>query len=214
MLSQARRPVLVVGAQSVLETRRIDEIVRALIVLGVPVFMAGMSRGLLGVGTASELQLRHGRTKAFKQADLVIIAGGVLDFRFGYGTAIPFRCKLIVSNRKRADVFKNRTPDLGVIGDSGEFIIGLAKLIVATRATSTPLVAEPSAPAPASTTSSSSSASSSSSTPSPTPWPEWLRTLREAETARDTEIDSLGKVTTPFLSLPPWDFPHFLSPFF
>lgn len=41
--------------------------------LGIPVYLGGMARGLLGA--QANLQLRHERKEALREADLVILAG-------------------------------------------------------------------------------------------------------------------------------------------
>lgn len=46
--------------------------------LGVPCYLGGMSRGLLGRN--SNLQMRHRRKEALKDADLVILAGKLCSF--------------------------------------------------------------------------------------------------------------------------------------
>lgn len=51
--------------------------------MGIPCFLGGMSRGLLG--RKSEIQARQQRREALKDADLVILAGmkkKVVDFCF------------------------------------------------------------------------------------------------------------------------------------
>ena len=45
-----------------------------------------MARGLLG--RTHELQLRHNRGAALKEADCVIVCGFPFDFRLGYGRGI------------------------------------------------------------------------------------------------------------------------------
>lgn len=44
--------------------------------LGIPCFLGGMARGMLG--RESALHIRQNRREALKEADLVILAGGVL----------------------------------------------------------------------------------------------------------------------------------------
>ena len=55
--------------------------------LGIPVYLSGMARGLLG--RDDPLQLRHQRRQALKEADCVILAGAPLRFPPRLWTADP-----------------------------------------------------------------------------------------------------------------------------
>src|SRR5262245_35148154 len=82
-LRRAERPLLLVGSQALLDAAAATEIARAVEHLGLPVYLSGMARGLLGVD--HPLQLRHQRRSALKEADLVLLAGVPCDFRLDYG---------------------------------------------------------------------------------------------------------------------------------
>ncbi|MCA9712194.1 MAG: thiamine pyrophosphate-binding protein, partial [Myxococcales bacterium] len=86
MLEKAERPVFVLGSQATLQPDELPRLVRALETLGVPVYLSGMARGLLG--PSHDLWFRHKRGKALKEADLVVICGFPFDFRLGYGMSI------------------------------------------------------------------------------------------------------------------------------
>ena len=88
-LSKCSKPVLVVGSQATLEPEEIEQLCGAVRKLGLPTYLGGMARGLLGKD--DPLQLRHKRGKALKEADLVIVAGFPFDFRLGYGRSINKR---------------------------------------------------------------------------------------------------------------------------
>ena len=124
-LSRCKKPVLIVGSQATLEPDEIDELSAAIRTLGLPTYLGGMARGLLGVD--DPLQLRHKRGKALKEADLVIVAGFPFDFRLGYGRAINKKATLIAANRSSSDLKKNRRPDHGFRCDPGRFLRCLAK---------------------------------------------------------------------------------------
>ena len=123
-LAQAERPLLLVGSQALLDALHAAEIAGAVERLGVPVFLSGMARGLLGQG--HELQMRHQRRNALREADLVILAGVVCDFRLDYGRHIRRGATFISANRSRTDLNKNRRPDIGVLADAGLFLRELA----------------------------------------------------------------------------------------
>jgi thiamine pyrophosphate-dependent acetolactate synthase large subunit-like protein len=90
-----------------------------------PVFLAGMARGLLG--RAHPLQMRHQRKKALKKADLVIIAGMPCDFRLNYGRGFGPDTKIISINRSKTDLRLNCRPDLAVLGDPFGFLCAMAE---------------------------------------------------------------------------------------
>ena len=82
--------------------------------IGVPVYLSGMARGLLGPD--ERLQLRHKRKEALREADLVILAGVPCDFRLDYGNHIGRRAVLVSANRSRHEIAKNRRPALAALG--------------------------------------------------------------------------------------------------
>ena len=123
-LQRAKRPVLLIGSQATLRPTEIDRLVKAVEELGVPVFLSGMARGLLGA--KHPLWFRHKRTAALKEADLVMLAGVPCDFRLDYGLQISRRATLISVNRSEIDVRKNRKPQLAVVADPMAFLVALA----------------------------------------------------------------------------------------
>ena len=63
-----------------------------------------MARGLLGQD--SPLHIRQKRREALKDADVVILAGSVCDFRLGYGKVLSRRSKVIAVNRNYEQLYK------------------------------------------------------------------------------------------------------------
>ncbi len=90
--------------------------------LGVPVYLSGMARGLLG--RDHPLQMRHQRRKALREADCVLLAGVPCDFRLDYGSHMRRSATLIAANRSAQGARLNRRPDVAAIGDAGQFIAG------------------------------------------------------------------------------------------
>jgi thiamine pyrophosphate-dependent acetolactate synthase large subunit-like protein len=123
-LGRSRRPVLVVGSQAVLETGAAGELAQAVAALGMPVYLAGAARGLLG--PSHPLQLRHRRKEALREADLVLLAGIPADFRLDYGRQINRAARLLMVSRNAADLRQNRRPRLAVQADPGRFLRELA----------------------------------------------------------------------------------------
>ncbi|HSN24716.1 MAG TPA: thiamine pyrophosphate-dependent enzyme, partial [Kofleriaceae bacterium] len=99
-------------------------IARALGQLGAPVFLAGTARGLLG--RTHELQLRHNRGAALKEADCIIVCGFPFDFRLGYGRGLNRQATLIAANLSTEELKKNKRPDIAVEMHAGEFLVALA----------------------------------------------------------------------------------------
>ncbi len=124
LLSRAERPVLLVGSQALLSATEAGALAGAVRALGVPVYLSGMARGLLG--PADPVQMRHRRKEALREADLVVLAGVPCDFRLDYGNHINRKAALVSANRSRAEIAKNRRPALAVLGAPELFLRGLA----------------------------------------------------------------------------------------
>lgn len=125
LLSEAQRPVLLVGSQAMLRAQWVADVREAALRLGIPTFLSGMARGLLG---RHPLYMRHHRTRALKEADLVILAGVPCDFRLNYGRHIPGAATLISINRSREELRQNCKPDLAIQADAGAFLADLAAI--------------------------------------------------------------------------------------
>jgi acetolactate synthase-1/2/3 large subunit len=123
-LQRSSRPLVVVGSQSLAAGSNPARIASAVEKLGVPVYLSGVARGLLG--RDHPLQLRHKRREALREADCVILAGVPCDFRLDYGRHIRQSSTLIAANRSRKEAGLNRAPDITAIGDAGLFIEQLA----------------------------------------------------------------------------------------
>jgi acetolactate synthase-1/2/3 large subunit len=82
LIAGAVRPVLVLGSD--VWTGRAEHAARqAAEELRLPVITNGQGRGILPAG--HELLVTRARAAAFREADLVVVAGAPLDFRLGYG---------------------------------------------------------------------------------------------------------------------------------
>jgi acetolactate synthase-1/2/3 large subunit len=123
-INKAERPVLVVGSQALVNSSQAAAIVAAVEHIGMPVYLSGMARGLLG--PAHPLHHRHQRGKALREADLVILAGVPSDFRLNYGRTVRRSACLISANRSSVDLKRNRNPDIGALADAGLFLRALA----------------------------------------------------------------------------------------
>ncbi|HVK76238.1 MAG TPA: thiamine pyrophosphate-binding protein [Kofleriaceae bacterium] len=119
----AERPVLVVGSQAMVGVREPARVAAALGELGAPVYLAGSARGLLG--RHSDLQFRHARGNALKEADVAVVCGFPFDFRLGYGRTIG-RATVVTANLSAAEMKKNRRPQVAVEMHPADFLVALA----------------------------------------------------------------------------------------
>jgi acetolactate synthase-1/2/3 large subunit len=188
-LRRAERPVLLVGSQALLDAPAAAELARAVERLGMPVYLSGMARGLLGA--SHPLQLRHKRREALRAADFVLLAGVPCDFRLDYGRQIRRGATYVAANRSPHDLRLNRRPTIGVLGDPGLFLRRLADALE-----------QPTAKAPRAPRLGSLNLSwrpwrlGGSIQPLPTQaeraqrWGAWLAELRARDDARNAEIAS------------------------
>lgn len=131
-LRRSQRPLLVIGSQAVVRASQVHTLAAAVQRLGIPVYLSGMARGLLGRGHA--LQMRHQRRHALREADCVLLAGVPCDFRLDYGRHVRRSATLIAANRSNRDAQLNRRPDILALGDAGDFITTLADALAAPNA--------------------------------------------------------------------------------
>ncbi|KAL4224666.1 hypothetical protein ACF0H5_015363 [Mactra antiquata] len=129
LLSRAKKPLIILGSQSTLPPVPVDDLRKAVESMGIPCFLGGMARGLLG--RYSDIQIRQKRGEALKEADVVILAGAVCDFRMGYGRSLNRRSKIIAVNRNKEQLYKNSDmfwkPTVAIQGDVGSFLMELSK---------------------------------------------------------------------------------------
>lgn len=125
LLRNAERPALVIGSQTMVNCRDAGPIAQAVEALGIPVWLGGMSRGLLG--RSSPLQFRHARGKALKEADVVLVCGFPFDFRLKYGLGISKKAKVIAANLSPIELKKNRRPTIALQMNAGDCLVQLGK---------------------------------------------------------------------------------------
>uniref|UniRef100_A0A8B9TIA1 2-hydroxyacyl-CoA lyase 2 n=1 Tax=Anas platyrhynchos TaxID=8839 RepID=A0A8B9TIA1_ANAPL len=123
LVSRATKPLVLVGSQALLPPTE------ALEALGIPCYLGGAARGLLP--PESPLLLRQNRRDALREADLVLLAGAVCDFRLSYGRLFGRQTVVVAVNRDRAQLLRNADvfwrPRLAVQGDAASFVVGLAR---------------------------------------------------------------------------------------
>ncbi len=126
-LAKAERPLLVIGSQALALAAEAPRIAQSVAQLGIPAYLSGMARGLLG--RDSPLQMRHQRRQALRESDCVVLAGVPCDFRLDYGRHIRRSSTLIAANRSRREARLNRRPGIAAIGDAGLFLCHLAEAL-------------------------------------------------------------------------------------
>ncbi|XP_039554072.1 2-hydroxyacyl-CoA lyase 2, partial [Passer montanus] len=120
LLSRAQRPLVLVGSQALLPPTEPEELRAALESLGVPCYLGGAARGLLP--PECPLLLRQNRRDALRDADLVLLAGTVCDFRLSYGRLFGRGTAVVAVNRDREQLLRNSDvfwkPRLAVQGEA------------------------------------------------------------------------------------------------
>ncbi len=125
MIRRAEKPVLIAGSGAMAIPGAAGSIADAIRLLGVPTYVSGMARGLLGPN--DPVQFIHQRKKALREADCIILAGVPADFRLDYGRQLNRKAVKIAVSRDTRELKKNLSPDLAVHADPGQFIIALAR---------------------------------------------------------------------------------------
>lgn len=123
MLKQAKKPLMILGSGAMSQPKRAGELAEAVEKLGIPVYLSGMGRGLLG--RQSAIQMRHKRKEAIKESDLILLAGVPNDFRLDYGNHIGTR-SFISIHRDLKELMLNKKPTLPIQADPVEFLIAAA----------------------------------------------------------------------------------------
>lgn len=132
LLREAKRPLILLGSQALQPPLTADRIATAVKGLGIPCFLGGMARGLLGVSDSTadkRLHFRHKRREATLEADLIVLAGITVDFRLDYGRILNRSAPIIAVNRDKESLYLNSDlfwkPTLAVQADVGSFLVDL-----------------------------------------------------------------------------------------
>jgi acetolactate synthase-1/2/3 large subunit len=114
--------VLLVGGQAV-DPVTAPALRAAIEHLGIPTWLSGMARGLLG--RSHPLLLRHRRREALRAADLVLLAGVPCDFRLDYGRQVG-RAPVIALNLSDRESRRNCRPAVTIAAHPGRALAALA----------------------------------------------------------------------------------------
>ena len=131
LIKKSKKPLFLIGSQSVLPPVKAEDTREHLETIGIPCYLGGMSRGLLGRN--GPLHIRQRRRDALKDSDLVVLVGSVCDFRLNYGRAFNSKSVIIAINRNKTQLYLNAgmtwNPTLALQGDPGHFIKQLASYL-------------------------------------------------------------------------------------
>ncbi len=119
LVEQAEKPLLLVSSQALLQPQKARQLASYIEKLGIPTYLSGMARGLLGRN--HPLHIRHKRKNALKEADLILLAGIPVDFRLNYGFTFNKGAKIVAINRNKKTLSKNVSPTVKVHSDVYEF---------------------------------------------------------------------------------------------
>ena len=131
LFQSSKKPLMIISSQAMLHSVNPRKLCGALERIGVPCYLSGMSRGLLGED--NQILLRHKRREALKEADLIVMVGAVCDFRLEYGKVLSRKSKKIIVNRNREDLTRNTdvmwSADLSVLGDPAQFVQSVSEAL-------------------------------------------------------------------------------------
>lgn len=176
-LQKSQRPLFIIGSQAVLRPFGPDPLATNIKKLGVPVYLNGAARGLLGADYP--LQFRHARKEAVREADCVILLGAICDFRLSYGRIFKSSTKVISVNRCKKAAALNAgvfwRPSIVVESDVASFVNSLCLKLSGKTADGEVNGAEP------------SRISSKLSVDK-----EWIATLARRDAEKDRSIESMA----------------------
>lgn len=131
LIRGAKKPVFLLGSQATLPPMKPESVRNALEKMGIPCFLGGMSRGYLGKN--SSIHIRQKRSVALKEADVVVCAGAVADFRLSYGRHFSKHSKVVSVNRLVSNMKLNADTNwkayMYVHADPGSFLVSLAEAL-------------------------------------------------------------------------------------
>lgn len=123
MVKKAKKPLMILGSGAMSQPKKVEDLASAVRKLGIPIYLSGMGRGLLGPD--SDIQVRHKRKEAIKESDLIILAGVPNDFRLDYGNHIGNR-PFISIHRDIKELMLNKKPTLPIQADPIDFLIAVS----------------------------------------------------------------------------------------
>ncbi len=130
LLKQSRRPVLAVGS-GIHWSGAYDELRSFVEAVGVPVATTPQARGVLP--ESHDLSLTGAKTKALREADLVISIGTRANWIWGHFKPPAFgeEFKMVCVNIDASEIDKGKEADLGIVADCKQFLIQAKERLLA-----------------------------------------------------------------------------------
>ena len=128
LLAGASKPLVMAGTSLKWSEggRQLVDFVEA---TGIPCYTNGMARGLIPMD--HPLFFNRTRATALRDADVVVLAGTVLDFRMKFGRSIPDGTKIIQLDLDETLIGQNRPADVGLVGNLGANLALLGEVLAA-----------------------------------------------------------------------------------
>lgn len=124
LVAAARRPVVLAGS-GVWWSEAVEELRELLETAGLPLFAERMARGALPPGHPLSLgvgavQLNPALAAALRESDLLVIAGGRIDYLVEYGRPpiVNPHAKVVQIDIEPEEIGHNRDVDVGIVGDA------------------------------------------------------------------------------------------------
>lgn len=126
LIQKSARPCLLFGSQ-LWTCRATDVAAEFCRKLNLPAFPSGAARGTFRPG--DRFGFHSSRHHALDHADLIVVFGLPFDFRIAYGRDLPKGVPLAQIDLDYRTVGKNHDVDVGVVGDSGEVMKQVLRLL-------------------------------------------------------------------------------------
>lgn len=124
LLFNSSKPVVLIGSQIINKKDEIGNFVKNFLDLGLPVYLSSSARGLFS--DLYKFQFYHNRSKALREADLIILLGVSCDFRLDYGKVLNKKAKIISVNLNKEALYLNQSlfwkANLSIHGSPVNFI--------------------------------------------------------------------------------------------
>jgi acetolactate synthase-1/2/3 large subunit len=115
LLARAERPILVAGS-GVFWAQAWDELRAFVEAANLPFYTTPMARGL--IPEDHHLAFIGARSKAFREADLVLVIGTRLNWILGFGARYAADAKIVHVDIEPEEIGHNRPVDVGIVGDA------------------------------------------------------------------------------------------------
>lgn len=131
LLREATHPLVMAGT-SLKWSEGADALRTFVEATSMPCYSNGMGRGMLAMDHPQFFNRTRGM--ALAQADVVVLAGTVLDFRMKFGRSIPASAKIIQLDLDETLIGQNRPADIGLVGNLGANLLAMLDVLAAKEA--------------------------------------------------------------------------------